>query len=78
MILTKRVDNVNLKRKHQLALCGEFALEEAMELSQDRLRSPTDTRSTKRFLPFFFSYRNISRSSDVCRACLVSSPRRLT
>jgi hypothetical protein len=34
MILRKRVDTANLKRKHYIALCGEFTLEEAMELSQ--------------------------------------------
>jgi hypothetical protein len=78
MTLTKREGTVNGKRRHQLALCGEFALEEAMDLSLDRLRNPIHTRSTKRFLPFIFSYRNVSRKSDVCRAYLVSSPRRLT
>jgi hypothetical protein len=25
------------KRKHYIALCGEFALDEAMDLSQDRV-----------------------------------------
>ena len=38
----------------------------------------THTSSTRMFLPVFFSDRNISRNSDVRRACLVSSPRRLT
>jgi hypothetical protein len=33
MTLRKREDTGNLKRKRWIALCGEFALEEAMELS---------------------------------------------
>jgi hypothetical protein len=31
--LRKREANVNLKRKNQIALCGELASEEAMDLS---------------------------------------------
>jgi len=33
MILRKRGETGNLKRKHQIALCGELALEETVELS---------------------------------------------
>jgi len=33
-----REDNENCKRKHYIAPCGELGLEEAMDLSQDRLR----------------------------------------
>jgi hypothetical protein len=36
MRLRKREDAGNLNRK--IALCGELALEEAMDVSQDRLR----------------------------------------
>jgi hypothetical protein len=32
MTLRKREDNGNGKRKHQIALCGELALEEAVDL----------------------------------------------
>jgi hypothetical protein len=32
MILRKRENIGNWKRKHQIALCGELALEEAMDL----------------------------------------------
>ena len=35
----KRKDTVKWKRKHQIALCGELALKEAVKLSEDRLRS---------------------------------------
>jgi DNA phosphorothioation-dependent restriction protein DptG len=38
MILRKREDAVNLKTKHYIALCGELALEETMDLSYDRLQ----------------------------------------
>jgi hypothetical protein len=33
MTLRKRKDNGNVKKKHQIALCGELALEEAADLS---------------------------------------------
>jgi hypothetical protein len=33
MSLIKREDNGNGKRKHQIVLCGELALEEAVDLS---------------------------------------------
>jgi hypothetical protein len=33
MTFRKRSDTGNSKRKHQFALCGELALEEAMDLS---------------------------------------------
>jgi hypothetical protein len=33
MILTKRKDTGNCKRKHSILISGEFALEEAMDLS---------------------------------------------
>ena len=32
----KREDTVDRKRKHCIALCGEFALDEAMDQSQGR------------------------------------------
>jgi len=37
MTLRKREDALNWRRKHQLALTGEFAVEESVDLSQDRL-----------------------------------------
>jgi hypothetical protein len=33
MTLRKGEDTVNLKRKHEVVLCGEIGLEEAMDLS---------------------------------------------
>jgi hypothetical protein len=33
MTLREREDAINSNRKHQIALCGELALEEAMDLS---------------------------------------------
>jgi hypothetical protein len=39
MTLRKRQGTVNRKRKHQIALCEELALEEAMDLSQDGVRN---------------------------------------
>jgi len=33
MTLRKRMDTGNSKRKNQIALCGELATEEAMDLS---------------------------------------------
>jgi len=39
MIFRKREDPVNLKRKYHIQICGEFLLEEAMELAQGRLRN---------------------------------------
>jgi hypothetical protein len=33
-----REDNVNLKRKHQIAFCGGLTLEEAMNLSYEKTR----------------------------------------
>jgi hypothetical protein len=38
MILRKGEDPGILKRKHQITLCGELGLDEAMDMSQDRLR----------------------------------------
>jgi len=37
--LKSKEDAWNWKRQHYIALCGEFALEEAMGLSWDRLRN---------------------------------------
>jgi hypothetical protein len=39
MTLRKCEDTGNRKRKHYIALCGELALEEAVDVSQDGLRS---------------------------------------
>jgi hypothetical protein len=39
MTLGEREDTRNRKRRHKIALCGEFALEEAVEVSEDRLRN---------------------------------------
>jgi hypothetical protein len=33
MTLRKMADTVNCKKKYQIALCGELAFEEAMDLS---------------------------------------------
>lgn len=38
MIIRKRVDSMKLDRKNYIVLCGEFALEEAVDLSQGRQR----------------------------------------
>lgn len=35
----KKEDTGNAQRKHQMALCEEFAVEEAVDLSQDRLQN---------------------------------------
>jgi hypothetical protein len=37
MTLRKRKYAGNCKRRHRFTLCGELALEEAMDLSRDRL-----------------------------------------
>jgi hypothetical protein len=39
MTLRKREDNANRKKKHQIALCGELAMGEVTDLSEDRLRN---------------------------------------
>jgi hypothetical protein len=36
MTLRKKEDAVNWKRKHEITLCGEVALEEVVVLSEDR------------------------------------------
>jgi protein-tyrosine phosphatase len=35
----RKKKNAKLKDEHKIALCGELALEEAMDLSSDRLRN---------------------------------------
>jgi len=37
MTIRKRENSGNFKKKHYIALGGEFALQEAIELSEDRL-----------------------------------------
>jgi hypothetical protein len=37
MALMKREDTGTLKRENKIVLCGEVALEEAVDLSQERL-----------------------------------------
>jgi hypothetical protein len=39
MTLRKRHGIVNQKRNHQIALCGELALEEDKDMSQDGVRN---------------------------------------
>ena len=39
MTLTKQMDTGNWNRKRYIALCGELALEEAVNMSYDRLRN---------------------------------------
>ena len=38
MTLMKRKDTGNWTREHHIALCGEFSLEEALDLAEDRLQ----------------------------------------
>jgi hypothetical protein len=38
MIVRKREDPGKCNRKHQIVLCGELAIEEALNLSQDRTK----------------------------------------
>jgi hypothetical protein len=37
--MTLRKGYLKFKEKHQLALCGELAMQEAMDLSQDSLQN---------------------------------------
>jgi len=39
MTFKKREDTGNIKRKHYIALCGELAFEDAMHISQYRLKN---------------------------------------
>ena len=59
MTIRKREDTGNLKNKHQITLCGVLFVDEAMDLSSDRLHNDNsrsqDISLLSKHLFYFFS-----------------------
>jgi hypothetical protein len=75
-MLTEGEDTGNNKRTHQIALCGELTLEEAVDLPKTGYRinesvSQSGTTYTKRMLPFVKRESSHPQTSTLRGSCPV-------